>query len=208
MKKPIGQGAFQYSGEQLTRITAPSSLPNNTVLNFFEDREQTFWIGTQAGMLRLTRSQVTVIPLPQANDSDFGTIYQDRDSSFWIGSTQLLQMKEGKVIPRVLPGMGGVHVRNVYRDPSGVLWVGTDGNGVFRISPDRTTRLTSRDGLSNNFIRAMTQDHDRSMWIATDAGLNHILGEGANMRIISYQTRDGLSHSSIRALIEDARGDL
>ena len=204
----IGQGAFQFNGEDLTRFTAPSSLPSNTVLNFFEDGEKNFWIGTQAGMLRLTRSQVSVIPLPEANDSDFGTIYQDRDGSFWIGSTKLFQMKDGKVVPRVLPGMSGVHVRNVYRDRSGVLWAGTDGNGVFRISADRTTRLTSRDGMSNNFIRAMTQDHDRSMWIATDAGLNHILGEGPSVRIVSYQPRNGLVHPSIRALIEDSRGDL
>ena len=38
-------------------------------------------------MLRLTQAQVSIVPLPKANDSDFGTIYQDRDGSFWIGST-------------------------------------------------------------------------------------------------------------------------
>jgi ligand-binding sensor domain-containing protein/signal transduction histidine kinase len=204
----IGQGAFQYSAGSLTQITAPAMLPSNTVLNFFEDGERNFWIGTQTGMLRLTRAQVSIVPLPQAKDSDFGTIYEDRDGSFWIGSTLLFQMKNGSITPQVLPGMRGIHVRNLYRDRSGALWVGTDGAGVFRIREGRTTRWTSRDGLSNNFVRAMTQDRDGSMWVATDEGLNHILGKGASMRIVSYQMRDGLSYFSTRAILEDHQGEL
>jgi signal transduction histidine kinase len=204
----IGQGAFEYNAGKFTQITAPASLPSNTVLNLFEDSEHDFWIGTQTGMLRLTRAQVSIVPLPQAKDSDFGTIYQDRDGSFWIGSTLLFQMKNGAVTPESLPGMRGIHVRNVYRDRSSAFWVGTDGEGLFRIAGGQTTRLTSRDGLSNNFIRALAQDRDGTMWVGTDEGINHILGEGARPHIVSYQMRDGLAYFSIRAMVEDRRGDL
>ncbi len=204
----IGQGAYRYDSGRLTQITAPASLPSNTVLNFFEDSEKNFWIGTQSGMVRLTRAQVSVVPLPKANDSDFGTVYQDRDGSFWIGSTQLFRMRDGVVTPQVLPGMSDVHVRNVYRDRSGDLWVGTDGDGVYRLANGRTTHLTTRNGLSNNFVRAMAQDRDGSMWIAADEGLNHILWESKSPRIVSYQMRDGLAYFSTRALEEDHNGDL
>ena len=204
----IGQGVFEYRGGSLTQITAPQSLPSNTVLNFFEDDERNFWIGTQSGMLRLTEAQVSIIPLPKANDSDFGTVYLDRDGSFWIGSTLLFRMKDGAVTPMRLPGTGGDHVRNVYRDRSGALWVGTDGNGVYRIAEGETTHLTTRQGMSNNFVRAMTQDRDGSMWVAADEGLNHILWENGRPRIVSYQMRDGLAYFSTRALLEDRNGDL
>jgi ligand-binding sensor domain-containing protein/signal transduction histidine kinase len=204
----IGQGAFEYSAGKLTQMTAPTLLPSNTVLNFFEDGEKNFWIGTQTGMLRLTRTPVCIVSRPLANDSDFGTISQDRDGSFWIGSTQLFHMINGAVTPRELPGMAGMHVRNVFRDRAGVLWVGTDGGGVFRIAAGSTTRFTSREGLSNNFVRAMAQDRDGSMWVAADEGINHIFGEGAKTRIVSYQMRDGLAYFSTRSLLEDRRGDL
>jgi signal transduction histidine kinase/ligand-binding sensor domain-containing protein len=204
----IGQGVFTLTGGKLVQISAPSSLPSNTVLNFFEDKEGNFWIGTQTGMVRLTRSQVNIVPLPQANDADFETIYRDTDGSFWIGSTLLFQMRNGVIAKRELPGMHGVHVRNIYRDHSGALWAGTDGDGVYRIAGPVTTRWTYRDGLSNNFIRAMTQDRDRTMWIATDAGLNHLIGDGAQVRIVSYQTQDGLAYASTRCLLEDRSGDL
>jgi len=204
----IGQGAFTYRDGQLARITAPSMLPSNTVLNFFEDNERNFWIGTQAGMLRLARTPVSVVPLPQANDSDFSTVYLDRDGSIWIGSTRLYRLRNGLVQPENLPVLGGVHVRNVYRDRGGALWVGTDGGGVFRIDHEQVAHFTTSDGLSNNFVRAMTQDRDGSMWIATDEGINHILGSGGACRIVSYQMRDGLVYFSTRALLEDSQGDL
>jgi ligand-binding sensor domain-containing protein/signal transduction histidine kinase len=204
----IGQGAYEYRTGSLKPITAPASLPSNTVLNFFEDDEKNLWIGTQSGMLRLTQAEVSIVSLPKANDSDFGTIYQDRDGSFWIGSTLLFRLKDGAVTPEALPGMGGVHVRNVFRDRSGALWVGTDGDGVYRIAEGHTTHLTTRDGMSNNFVRAMTQDRDGSMWVTADEGLNHILWEGARPHVVSYQMRDGLAYFSTRALLEDHNGDL
>jgi ligand-binding sensor domain-containing protein/signal transduction histidine kinase len=204
----IGQGVFTLTGGKLAQITAPSALPSNTVLNLFEDKEGNFWIGTQTGMARLTRSKVNIVPLPRANDSDFETIYRDNDGSFWIGSTLLFQMRNGALSERVLPGMRGIHVRNIYRDRSGALWAGTDGDGVFRFVGSTATRWTTRNGLSNNFIRAMTQDRDKSMWVATDNGLNHLIDDRGHVRIVSYEMEQGLAYNSTRCLREDKRGDL
>jgi ligand-binding sensor domain-containing protein/signal transduction histidine kinase len=203
----IGEGAFEYRDGTLTQITEPSALPSNTVLNFFEDSERNFWVGTQAGMLRLTRAQMSIVSLPRANDADFGTISQDRDGSFWIASTLLFQMTYGTITPRTLPGLAGVHVRSIYRDRSGALWVGTDGDGLYRIAAGGVTHLTTRDGLSNNFVRAMAQGRDGGMWIAADEGISHIVGD-AHPHIVSYQMRDGLAYFSTRALLVDHRGDL
>lgn len=204
----IGEGAFALKNGKLTHLKAPGSLPSNTVLNFFTDSERNFWIGTQAGMLRLTEIPAGIVPLPEASDADFGTIYQDRDGSFWIASASLLHLQNGKIIPAVLPGMAGVLVRNLYRDRSGVMWAGTDGGGLFRIAGRRVQRFTTQEGLSNNFVRAMTQDRDGSMWVSTDEGLNHIIGAGDRLRIRSYQMRDGLAYFSTRVLLETRGGDL
>lgn len=204
----IGQGVFTLRNGTLAQMTAPTTLPSNTVLNFFEDDEKNFWIGTQAGMLRLVRTPVSIVPLPGSNDSDFGTVYLDHDGSLWIGSSHLFRLADGVISQVKLPGLAGVHVRNVYRDRSGALWVGTDGDGVFRIGDTGSTHFTTREGMSNNFIRAMTQDRDGSMWIAADEGINHIIGSGASTRVISYEVRDGLAYFSTRALLEDRNGDL
>jgi signal transduction histidine kinase len=46
------------------------------------------------------------------------------------------------------------------------------------------------------------------MWIATDAGLNHLIADGTHMQIVNYQVQEGLAYPSTRCLLEDSRGDL
>jgi ligand-binding sensor domain-containing protein/two-component sensor histidine kinase len=201
----IGEGVFQFSNGSFKHITAPVQLPSNTILNFFEDAEKNFWIGTQTGMLRLTRSPVSILPFPAQNDADFGTIYQDQDRSFWIASAQLFHLKDGTIVSQALPGMHGEHVRNVFRDRSGALWAGTDGNGLFRIAGQTITHITS---LTNNYVRAIAEAPDGSLWVGTDGGLNHIVFEAGRPVVHPYAVADGLVYPSIRALLVDRGGDL
>jgi signal transduction histidine kinase/ligand-binding sensor domain-containing protein len=200
----IGEGIRRIVGDSITSVTAPDSLPSNTVLNIFEDDEQNLWIGTQAGMLRLTRTPVRIIPLPQAADSDFGTLYADRDGTLWVVSTDVFQVRNGIATPWEHPQLGPLHARNIFRDRTGALWIGTDGDGLIRIDDGKVLRLTTRDGLVNNFIRVIVQSRDGSFWFGTDEGISHWTSRG----FVNYQMRDGLSYFSTRALIEDRNGNI
>jgi len=200
----IGQGMLRFNDGKITSITAPDSLPSNTVLNVFEDDEKNIWIGTQAGMLRLTRTPVRIVPLPQSADSDFGTLYEDRDGTLWVVSTHVFQVRDGVARPWSYPGLEPLHARNIFRDRSGALWIGTDGDGLIRIRDGRILRLTVSDGLVNNFIRAMMQSRDGSMWFGTDEGVSHWVAN----RFVNYTMSNGLSYFSTRAVIQDRNGDI
>jgi len=200
----IGQGMRFTANGQFIAMTAPDSLPSNTVLNVFEDDEKNLWIGTQAGVLRLTKTPVRIVPLPHSEDSDFGTIYMDRDGTIWVVSTDVFRLRNGVAEPYAIPGLGHIPVRNVYRSRGGALWVGTDGDGVLRVDGNQIMRLTVKDGLVNNFVRAFLEGRDGSMWIATDEGVSRWTPHG----LTNYQMRDGLSYFSTRALLEDRNGDI
>jgi ligand-binding sensor domain-containing protein/signal transduction histidine kinase len=200
----IGQGLFLRKDGRFTSIAAPESLPSNTVLNVFEDDEKNIWIGTQAGMLRLTRTPVRIVPLPQGADSDFGTLYLDRDGTLWVVSTHVFQVRDGVARPWNYPGLEPLHARNIFRDREGNLWIGTDGDGLIRIRKGSILRLTTKDGLVNNFIRVMMQSRDGSMWIGTDEGVSHWTDRG----FVNYGMSNGLSYFSTRSLIEDRMGDI
>lgn len=204
----IGQGIFriryQQHGVKITRLTAPSPLVSNTVLSIFADDAGNLWIGTQVGMIRLSRTPVNVLLLPQAADSDFGTISLDTDGSLWAASNELVHIIGNRVVPVHFPGMGNAHVRNVLRARDGSLWLGTDGSGVFRLGSKGMTRFTTSQGLVNNFVRVMMEAHDGSMWIGTDSGLSYLAGKS----IRNFTMDNGLSHFSMRSLLEDRNGDL
>jgi len=200
----IGQGAYTYENGVLERVTPHSPLPSKTILSLFEDASENLWMGTQAGMLRFSRTNVSLIPLPEASDSDFETISPDSDGTLWVASTHLFHLVKGKAIPYTFPQVHGAHVRNVFRDREGTLWVGTDGRGLFHLAARGGAEYTTANGLVNNFVRAILQTRDGALWIATDEGLSRI--EDGTIR--NFRMENGLAYFSVRALAEDASGDM
>jgi ligand-binding sensor domain-containing protein/two-component sensor histidine kinase len=207
----IGGGLRVVRARETVAMAAEDELPSNTVLNVFEDDERNIWIGTQAGMVRLTQTPVRIVPLPKNVDSDFGTIYADRDGTLWVVSTDVFRMRGGAMSAYRFPGLDNVAVRNVFRDRAGALWIGTDGDGIVRLADaaggasGKKLWMTTKDGLVNNFIRAIAEGRDGSMWIATDEGVSHWSEQKG---FTNYRMRDGLSYFSTRVLVEDRNGDI
>jgi ligand-binding sensor domain-containing protein/signal transduction histidine kinase len=200
----IGHGIYKYWKHEFSQMTAPESLPSNTVLNLFEDIESNIWVGTQAGMLRLSKTPIQTVTLPDAGDYDAETVYQDPNGDLWIAAANLFRFRDGKATRVGLPGISGVRIRNVFRDNEGALWIGTEGRGVFRLSGTNLAHYMVKDGLVNNFIRAFLQGRDGSMWVATDEGVSR----WRDGRFTNYQERDGLCYFSTRTLAEDRNGDI
>lgn len=72
----------------------------------------------------------------------------------------------------------------------------------------RFTRLAVQDGLSNNVVWAIIQDHYGFMWIGTENGLNKY--DGNSFTIYEHERGDSLSlaDSHVQSLLEDSSGDL
>jgi signal transduction histidine kinase/CheY-like chemotaxis protein/HPt (histidine-containing phosphotransfer) domain-containing protein len=77
-------------------------------------------------------------------------------------------------------------------DGEGRLWIGTAG-GLAELDPDRGTftRLTRKDGLAGNFVRAILADGKGWLWLATDAGLSRFHLPTRTFR--NYAEADGLA---------------
>ncbi|MCB0771231.1 MAG: hypothetical protein KDC00_12605 [Flavobacteriales bacterium] len=56
-------------------------------------------------------------------------------------------------------------------DKDGVLWFGTNGSGVFRYDGNTFTALSERDGLCNDQVHTIIQDHEGVLWFGTVKGL-------------------------------------
>lgn len=199
----LGRGIYVVSKEGISSLAGSNFLPSNTVLAISEDAEHNLWLGTQAGLLRLSRSQVAITPFPEASDSQFETIYQDHDGSVWAASTHLFHIRGGRVERAAFPQLPKVRVRTLLRDRRGDLWIGTDGAGLYHLAGDQVMRFTS-PRIANDFIRVLLQARDGSLWVGTDGGLSHLM----KMETSNYNTPNGLAYFSVTALLEDHIGDL
>lgn len=208
----IGQGAFIYSDGLLKRVAPYQPLPSGTVLSILEDSAKNIWLGTEAGMVRLSSTPVSLIPLPDA--SDFETISADSDGSLWVASTRLFHLVGGIATGFVFPQLKGARVRNVFRDRDGSRWIGTDGSGLFHLDQRKTRQYTTADGLTNNFVRAIMQARNGDIWVAFDEGVTRLRrrappgNKGAEFDLRGFEVRDGLSYFSVRAIVEGADGDI
>lgn len=200
----IGSGIFTYRQGSVSQINAPDGVPSSTILSIFEDSAKNLWIGAQVGMVRFSRTPLTIVSLPNVADSDFGTVYLDHDGALWVGSTHLFRLQNGLPEQQVFSGMHGVKVRNVMRDRAGALWLGTDGSGVYRLSGGQLAHYTRKTGLTNDFTRVIVEARDGSIWIGTDEGVTRWNSHGLK----TFEVSDGLSYFSIRDLLEDRSGNI
>lgn len=205
-----GRGMFSHRGgplDPLERFAAPLALPHDNVLAIFEDREDNIWVGTQGGLLRLSPGAATTITTADGAPLSINTIYEDTDGRLFVTGLDgsLFRAVDNVLLPVDLPfSTRGLRIRNVFRESSGALWIGTDGQGAYRVRGRQVTGYTLRQGLVNEFIRAFWEDRDGSIWIGTDGGVSHWHGGGFE----NYRAGAGLSSESVRMLLRDRRGQL
>jgi signal transduction histidine kinase/streptogramin lyase len=192
---------------QLERVSGQGLLPSDTVLYLFEDDQQQIWIGTQAGLVRLNRTPVSVVKLPEGGDPDFETISGDEHGDVWVAAQSLYLIRNGVARRAAYRGLNSVKVRNVYRARDGALWIGTDGSGAYRIDGGAIRHFTAPAELTNNFIRAFLESRDGAMWIATDEGVSRITFAGNESPIArKFTEANGLAFFSTRSLFQDSGG--
>lgn len=84
----------------------------------------------------------------------------------------------------------------LYQAKDGTLWLGSNGNGVYRRSIDRQGNETfiaydTSNGLASNGIRGILEDKKGALWIATNNGLSRL--HPATGSITNYTRQDGLA---------------
>jgi ligand-binding sensor domain-containing protein/two-component sensor histidine kinase len=196
----VGQGLWAYRDGRLERINDTGVIPIPTVLNIFEDVDHRIWLGTQNGLVRLERTQISLIPLP-GSGTEYGTISGAPNGDIWMVVQRTFRVSNGVPTPLDFPGLGETPIRTIYRAKDGSTWIGTGGRGAYHLDRGKITHFSkdSPQPITSNFIRGFLESSRGEMWIATDAGLNHITSKA----IIRYGIADGLSNFSIRSIFED-----
>jgi signal transduction histidine kinase/ligand-binding sensor domain-containing protein len=192
-----GDGLMRYDAKGVVRLSAPTTLPHDNVLAILEDADENVWIGTQGGMMRLRPGAARTLTTRDGAPLSINTIYEDPPGRLLIVALngRLLQVADGALVPVDLPpDVERLRIRNVFRD----------GEGSARIDGRAVVRLTMKDGLVNDFVRAFCEDRDGRIWIGTDGGLGY-WQHGTFQRIHSDS---GLVYHSIRGLRVDRAGTL
>ena len=88
-----------------------------------------------------------------------------------------------------------------FQDRKGNLWFGTPNEGVYRYDGKSFTQFTKKDGLSDNNVKAITEDKAGNILFGTNRGICKYNGE----KFINIPKTDTLS---ITSLLEDREGNI
>lgn len=167
---PSGISSF-FNG-RWTRYRSSDGIPSDDVWTCALDSTGTVWFGTSGGIVSFGDSLVNWSTLPRLKGLDLR-------SSAAVGNKVYFGTADGKVVVYDgkswdILGKGTLHVTKTIKaiaaDPSGVIWLGTEGDGLVRLKGKKASIYTLADGLPSNDIRAL-QLYNGKIWAACFGGL-------------------------------------
>lgn len=162
-----------------------SSLCNDIIWCAFLDKESNIWIGTNRGVSLLPKEyDIYTIPLfeitPEWYGNMFTTMLKDKEGTYWLGGENGLVQLSGKKQAtwfrndnKTFP-LRHNHVRKIYEDRSGNLWIASDG-GVARYSKvshqfEYFTVRHHSQSYDTKWSYDLYEDYKGRLWIASYLG--------------------------------------
>ena len=193
-------GLLAFDKEGLTRY---ASSPVGSVRQM---RDGSILVASSEGVRTLQDGRL--VPDPSRNapgSANARFLYEDHDGALWIGTTGagLIRYRVGSHIrydaPGVLPSNA---VLSTFEDRDRNFWVGTQG-GLVRLSQKFVATLSTRDGLSDDDVVSVYEDHRGKLWIATGIGRLHQLSAG---KLSVFQFPANVGAVNVRLVFEDRKG--
>jgi ligand-binding sensor domain-containing protein/signal transduction histidine kinase len=134
--------------------------------------------------------------------SNAWSVLVDNRQQVWAGTRGegLFQFQTNHFQPARGAKILGPQIFALFEDNTGQLWAGTE-KGLARWNGQDWQIFTTRDGLSENVVRALAEDAEGNLWIGTEGGGLNFLKAG---KLISYQAeKSGLPGNDISCLYVD-----
>ncbi|MGB3873843.1 MAG: two-component regulator propeller domain-containing protein [Stenotrophomonas sp.] len=191
----------------LERIGTANGLPNEQISALWQDRENSLWVGTNGGLLRLRDAPFTTFGVQDGLPNAYvRSVLADAQGTLWVATSDGLGwLRNGRFgAAGSGDGLPGDSLLSLGRARTGGVWVGTYSHGAVRWDGRVRRHLDSRSGLTGNQVRAVLETADGTLWVGTSRGLNRVDAQGVR----HYTEAQGLPGDFIIALHEDRHGTL
>ena len=160
----------------------PHSIGSDFIYTMLVARDGTLWIGHANGFARwraATRDFESFVPGPKSSgtESPVFALAEERGGRIWLGTNEGLlgfDPKHGKI--EAVAALHDVQVRSLLVDRNQRLWIGTEGEGLFRY--DAATGTLQRLGSAaegepvSGRIHTLLEDRDGRLWVGTETALD------------------------------------
>ena len=198
-----------------------SGLAGRAVQSLLASSTGDLWIGGEArknGLQRLRDGQLPSLEPPPSvreNVRHVRALAEDAAGNIWVGTSGgiLLKINHDVITDETAACGEPSPIRCLYATPDGSLWIGYAGSGLGRLKDGHFTRITSKEGLYDDYISQIVADDRGWLWLGADHGIFKIRqeelkamaeGRAARVRSTHYGRDEGLA--SLQASFDAAPG--
>jgi signal transduction histidine kinase len=202
-----GDNLIQLKNGTVTNFHKPDG-PSGYVSVIFQNNAGELWVGSYLGLRRFVNGKFISQSEPDAPQYRIYDIFEDRERNLWVGSEEGLLRLTPKIFKTITKkeGLTVNTVASVCASRDGSVWMSPWGFGLNHWVDGKISALSVKNGLSSDYIMAMTEGQDGSLWAGADNGgaLNRI----KDGQITTYGQEQGFTMSrstATTALFEDDR---
>ena len=128
------------------------------------------------------------------------------DSGVWAGTRegQVWRLWRGQWLAQTNYSQSHP-ITALLQDGEGALWIGTEGDGLYRYRKESRAHFEKGGGLLSDWVRTLYLDPQGTLWIGTAGGG---LSRWRNGQLATFTTREGLPDNTISQIMEDGKGRL
>ena len=176
------------------------------------DRGPEVWVGGYSGICRWSPGKPTrTYPLGDAGAPVTAITYNTQRALFAAVASGSITTGLWSFVGNAWKRVGGpvlnsghLNIWKLLPDRHGALWVGTHGQGLYRLADGRVDRFDHLDGLSGDSLSDLMQDREGSIWVVTPRGIDQFF----DLPITRFSAREGLSGDAVRWLTPAPDGSM
>jgi ligand-binding sensor domain-containing protein/signal transduction histidine kinase/DNA-binding response OmpR family regulator len=195
-----GINKFDNKNKTISKVEV-LQIDNNNLLSvfcLFHDSKNRLWAGALDGLYLKDKHQFKPIYEEVFQNMFIRFVNEDAKGNIWICSNfnGLYKIEADSNIINYSRNNNNDLQSEIftfsYIDSKQNIWFGTQDGGLVKYEPelDKFITYTIIDGLPNNTVHAITEDHDENIWFSTNKGI--VKFEVDNNTFSHYNENDGL----------------
>jgi ligand-binding sensor domain-containing protein len=207
-----GDGLVRIRDERVVETVAgPQGMPRYQITGIYEDHQHRLWLATRGGgVVRYAAGEVRSYTKADGMLDDFVfSLIGGPRGTVWAGTRYGLdtihQDRIGSVVKNAL---NDVLILSLYYDAQKILWIGTNGHGLFRRRNGVLEQFTTHQGLADDTINNIMEDTAGNLWIGSNKGVMRIerpdldavsAGKKPSLTPLLFGKADGMKSSETTA---------
>jgi signal transduction histidine kinase/ligand-binding sensor domain-containing protein len=200
-------GLLRFQNGQFQNWRVRDGLASDHVQGLLVTSSGDLWMMFLNRLQRFHQGQFQTVDLPTGTRY-LRSIVEDTFGTVWGASSEghLFSIRDGVVTDESLRVQGDISsIHGLYASSDGALWIGYAGAGLGRFKGGKYARITTKQGLHDNFISQIIADKLDRLWLAGNGGIFQVsmrelsrvaddLAEGrkSRLRSVVYGRAEGL----------------